>query len=250
MNCGVPDHVRVAAWNVGHRATRKSVPPAFCDALELIPSDVLILTEFVDDGEGREQLRKRLDAAGYCHVQLTARLPRHNQVLVASRLAIDVGDIAPPTTDSHTAANFLHVRLRDSKIELIGIRAPAYKTAAAKSTYWAEVDGILHGARDRALVVAGDLNEDPFKGVSNSFTSRRFHGSDAFRAEKPQGTWSYMNHHKEGSRSRIDHVLHTPRVRICDARYQYDVGGICLAGPSSMSPLSDHAVLTFTAELQ
>ena len=99
-------------------------------------------------------------------------------------------------------------------------------------------------------MVAGDLNEDPFKGVSDSFTSRRFHGSDAFRAEKPEGTWSYMNHHKEGSRSRIDHVLHTPRVRICDARYQYDVGGICLAGPSSMSPLSDHAVLTFRAELQ
>lgn len=243
------DRVKVAAWNVGHRTALKPVPPEFCDALALIRADVLFLTEFVDEGEGREQLRKSLDAAGYRYVQTTARLPRHNQVLVASQLAFDIGDIAPPTKDSHATANFVHLRLRDSEMELIGIRAPAYKTGVEKSSYWSEVDGILHAVRDRALVVAGDFNEDPFKGVSESFTSRRFHGSEALWVERPQGPWSYMNNHRETSRSRIDHVLHTPRVQVCDAQYRYEVEGIRLAGIGSTPPLSDHAVLTFTAKL-
>lgn len=244
------NRVEIAAWNVGHRTTRKPIAPEFCDALELVGSDVLFLTEFVDEGVGRAQLRKKLDAAGYEHIHVTARLPRHNQVFVASRMPFEVGDIAAPTTpDSHATANFVHVRLRDCEIELIGLRAPAYKTAAEKAAYWSEVDGILDGVRDRALVVAGDLNEDPFKGVSESFSSRTFHGSESFRAQKPEGPWSYMNAHKETSRSRIDHVLHTPRVQISDARYRYEVEGIRFAGPGQHTPLSDHAMLTFAAEL-
>lgn len=58
-----------------------------------------------------------------------------------------------------------------------------------------------------------------------------------------------MNPHKDTSRSRIDHVLHTPRVRINDARYVDEMAGFRLAGPASSSPLSDHAALTFAAEI-
>jgi len=241
--------VTVVAWNVGHRTTRKPIPPELGVALEKVSPDVIFLTEFVDEGIGRDQLRKRLDAAGYEYVHTTKKLQRHNQVFVASRLPFEIGDIAPPAMDSHATVNFLHVRMRDGEIELIGIRAPSYKTGSTKRSYWGQVDGILRGVHDRALVVAGDFNEDPFKGVSESFTSRRFHGSETLRVEKPEGPWSYMNPHKDTSRSRIDHVLHTPRVRIRDARYIYEVEGICLAGPNSIGPLSDHAVLTFTAEL-
>jgi endonuclease/exonuclease/phosphatase family metal-dependent hydrolase len=243
------NYVSVAAWNVGHRTTRKPVPEELAAALEHLSADVVFLMEFVDEGIGRDQLGKRLDAAGYKHVHMTKRLPRHNQVFVASRLPFDTGDITPPTMDSHASANFLHVRLHGCEIELIGIRAPAYKTAAERHAYWGEVDGILHNVRDRAMVVAGDFNEDPFKGVSETFTSRRFHGSETLRVQKPVGPWSYMNPHKEASRSRIDHVLHTPRVQIRDARYLYEIEGIRLAGPGSSAPLSDHAVLAFQAAI-
>ena len=240
--------VTVTAWNVGHRARRKAIPDGLHIVLESLDSDVVMLTEFVDGGADRDQLRERLRAAGYHQIQLTDPLPVHNQVFVASRLPFDVGDIAAPTTDSHATSNFLHVRLDDSDIELIGVRAPSY-TGAVKSAYWGEVDGILRNAGDRALVVAGDLNEDPFKGVSESFNSRKFRGSASFSAARPEGRWSYMNPNKEASRSRIDHVLHTPRVRISDARYVDEIAGIRLAGPASSSPLSDHAALTFAAEI-
>lgn len=235
LECGASNH--------------KPVPEELGAALEHVGADVVFLTEFVDEGIGRDELRKRLDAAGYEHLHTTKRLPRHNQVLVASRLAFDIGDITPPAMDSHATANFVHVRLRDCDLELIGIRAPAYKTGTEKSRYWGEVDGILHGVHDRALIAAGDFNEDPFKGVSDSFTSRRFHGSASLRVEKPIGPWRYMNPHKETSRSRIDHVLHTPRVRVTDARYLYEINGIQLAGPGPSPSLSDHAALTFAAEV-
>lgn len=242
------NRVTVAAWNVGHRARRKAIPEELAAAMESLDSDVVMLTEFVDGGADRDQLRERLRAAGYHQVHLTDPLPVHNQVFVASRLPFDVGDIAPPTTDSHATSNFLHLSLRDSEIELIGLRAPDYK-GAVKSSYWGEVDDILNNIGDRAVAVAGDLNEDPFKGVSESFKSRRFHGLEAFCAARPEGRWSYMNPHKDTSRSRIDHVLHTPRVRISDARYVDEIAGFRLAGPASSSPLSDHAALTFAAEI-
>ena len=240
--------VTVAAWNVGHRARRKAIPAELATALESLDSDVLMLTEFVDGGADRDQLRGRLSAAGYEHVHVTDPLPVHNQVFVASRLPFGVGDIVSPTTTSHATSNFLHVSLRDSEIELVGMRAPSYK-GAEKSSYWGEVDGILKGVGDRALVVAGDLNEDPFKGVSESFTSRKFRGSEMFSAARPEGRWSFMDPNKETSRSRIDHVLHTPRIRIIDARYVDEVAGFRLAGPASWAPLSDHAALTFTADV-
>ena len=242
------NRVTVAAWNVGHRARRKAIPEELATALESLDSDVVMLTEFVDGGADRDQLRERLRAAGYHHVHLTDPLPLHNQVFVASRLPFDVGDIAPPTTDSHAGSNFLHLSLRDSEIELIGLRAPDYR-GAVKSSYWGEVDAILNNIGDRAMVVAGDLNEDPFKGVSESFKSRKFHGLAAFCATRPEGRWSYMNPHKDTSRSRIDHVLQTPRIRISDARYVDETAGLRLAGPASSAPLSDHAALTFAAEL-
>jgi len=240
--------VTVAAWNVGHRAKRKSIPEELATAVESLNADVVLLTEFVDGGEDRDLFRSRLGAAGYEHFQASGALRGHNQVFAASRLPFNVGDIGAPATTSHATSNFLHITLCDSEIELIGMRAPSY-TGAEKANFWGEIDGILRTAGDRALVAAGDLNEDPFKGVSQSFNSRKFHGSERFSASRPEGRWSFMDPNKETSRSRIDHVLHTPRMRISDARYIDEVAGFRLAGPASSTPLSDHAALTFTAAI-
>ena len=99
-----------AAWNVHHRAKRTAIPPIFGDALKLLESDVLCLTEFVDEGEGRDEPRKKLAEAGYGHVCATARISGHNKAVFVSRLATDVGDMAAPAVDSHATSNFLHVQ--------------------------------------------------------------------------------------------------------------------------------------------
>jgi endonuclease/exonuclease/phosphatase family metal-dependent hydrolase len=153
------------------------------------------------------------------------------------------------TMDDFARSNFLHLCLHDSDIELIGIRAPWWD-ARTNSVYRQELTAILRSLQTRALIVAGDLNEDPFKRIQDeSVASVPFRDADMYSVPRPTGPWSFTNH--DGTRtSRIDHVLHTARIWVHDARYVYDVEGIRLAGPTSVQPLSDHAALTFTAELR
>ena len=91
--------VTVAAWNVGHRAKRKSITEELATAVESLNADVVLLTEFVDGGEDRELFRLRLGAAGYDHFQASDALRGHNQVFAASRLPFNVGDIGRSHND-------------------------------------------------------------------------------------------------------------------------------------------------------
>lgn len=241
--------IRVATWNVGHRITRKPIPPAMGEALIALEADVVFLNEFVDGAPDRDRLREQLRAAGYNYFAISEAPPRHNQVFVASRFPIEVGDIDAPTEpDSHAETNFLHIRFPDSDIELIGLRAPAYKSAAERRDYWSDLTSTLQIYRNRALVVAGDLNLDPFKRVSGARDSVEFPDAEMYCAVRPEGSWSFVSLHDASKNSRIDHVLHGEKVILSDVRYYYQAGGIELAGPDSPHK-GDHAVLMFTAEL-
>jgi endonuclease/exonuclease/phosphatase family metal-dependent hydrolase len=165
-------------------------------------------------------------------------------------LPFTIGDIPPPQgPTSHATTNFLHVRLDNSDIELIGLRRPDYK-GAEKIQYWAEVTDILRSSGDRALVIAGDINEKLFKKTPRDVTAVPFPGAEMYSVPRPDGDWSYTNPSGTGQ-SQIDHVLHTSRLRINQVRYRYEVDGIALAAPGPLKKvsLSDHAALTFTAEL-
>ena len=239
---------RVVSWNVGHRITRKAIPASMGAALINLDADVVLLNEFVDGAPDRDRLRHQLRDAGYLHFAISEAPPRHNQIFAASRVPIRVGDISGPSMDSHAHSNFLHLSLVGSDIELIGIRAPAYKTARDRRAYWQQVTEILRAADRRALVVAGDFNLDPFKRSAESAASVTFPDAENFSAARPDGPWSFASLHDMTRNSRIDHVLHSPRMRILAPRYCYESSGVALAGPDSPHQ-GDHAALTFTAEL-
>lgn len=148
--------------------------------------------------------------------------------------------MAPPRPACFT----LHVDGCD--LEIIRARVPAYTTGAKQREYRAELNAILQGAEGRAIVVAGDFNENPFRRDVGA-TATPFKGAEVFTATNPPQNWGYMN--SLGTKtSRIDHVIHTGPVRIIDAAYCYEVNGIHLAGPKDASPISDHAALVFTVE--
>jgi endonuclease/exonuclease/phosphatase family metal-dependent hydrolase/GNAT superfamily N-acetyltransferase len=235
----------VLSWNVGHRITRKPIPSALGEALISLGADVLFLNEFVDGGPDRDALREQLRDAGYLYFATSTAPPRHNQVFAASRLPIEIGDINAPTQpDSHAQTNFLHIRLPGSDLDLIGLRAPAYKSAAERRAYWSDLTAILRGCAERALVVVGDLNLDPFRKASGD--SIAFPEAEMFRAVRPDGPWSFASLHDSSRNSRIDHVLHTGTVSISEPRYLYAAGGVDLAGTGSPHK-GDHAVLMFRA---
>ncbi|WP_353459721.1 endonuclease/exonuclease/phosphatase family protein [Mycobacterium intracellulare] len=72
-------------------------------------------------------------------------------------------------------------------------------------------------AQDRAIIMTGDLNEDPFKNSRfDSAKVMRFAGAlrrcgGRFGAAAAR-TWSFANLDNPAKRSRIDHVLHTARL--------------------------------------
>jgi endonuclease/exonuclease/phosphatase family metal-dependent hydrolase len=247
----VLERVSVVAWNVAHQVHPKPIPPDLAVALVHVGADVIFLTEFVD-GPSRGPFRDQLHEAGYVYQAVTQAPARHNHVFAASRLPFECGDVSPPsmesTGDDFARSNFLHLCLRDSDIELIGVRAPWWDSKT-NSVYRQELTAILRSAQSRALIVAGDLNEDPFKGIQEEPVAPvPFREADMYSVPRPAGAWSFTNH--DGTRtSRIDHVLHTARVWVRDAHYVYDIEGIQLAGPRSARALSDHAALTFTAGL-
>jgi endonuclease/exonuclease/phosphatase family metal-dependent hydrolase len=233
----------VAAWNVDHQIHAREIPTPLVDALLGINADVIFLSEFVDSGDSdRKRLRNKLHEAGYT-TQALAPAPNrykgprsfYNRIFAASKWPFDIGDIAPPTTDEFATSNFLHLRLRDSEIELIGLRVPLWDRAEAfkNALYRDELTETLRTeAQQRALVVAGDWNRYKFKQLEGLYS-----------VPEPEGPWSYMN--SRGSNSRLDFAAHTKNVRIGDARYVYEVAGTRIAP----KPLSDHAALWFTAEL-
>lgn len=243
----------VLTWNVAHQIYERPIPANLGEALISLSPDVIFLTEFVD-GPSRRGFRTQLRDAGYTHQAVTEAPPKHNRVFAASRTPFELGDIAPPSmgdvvADRFAESNFLHIRLKECDFELIGARTPLWKGSTINRAYRTELATVLRAAAaGRAVVVAGDINADPFKKVRNqTVRSVPFADAPMYNVHRPIGPWSYSNH--DGSqRTRIDHVLHTPGVHVTDAQYVYEAAGIPLGGPKSVNPLSDHAALTFKVE--
>lgn len=241
--------VSVLAWNVGHKVYKsRKIPASLGAALEQICADVIFLSEYVDQNDlEKARFYERLDASGYIYRAL-APAPGaygshnlYNRIFAASRLPFAVGDLTPPVTDEFATSNFLHLRLDDSDIELVGIRAPAYK-GSIRTSYRKEVTELLRSAdtQDRALAVVGDWNRYPLDLVAGKFS-----------APQPNVGWSYV--HSRGEKKQLDYVIHTERISMPETpTYQYPVDndGIPLVGLKANGAITDHAPLTFTAELK
>jgi hypothetical protein len=194
-------------------------------------------------GEFRESLR----SAGYLH-QLVSLAPSvQNQIFAAARQPIFIGDVKAPTFDDAATSNFLHIRFEDTAIELVGLRVPAYVTAAERKAYRPRLLEIMRRASNRPIAFAGDINESPFLKLPD-VREVRYVGCPSYRVPNPSGDWSYTSANGQ-MHGRIDHVLYTDRLSVTDPRYVRDCDGRLLAAAHSLRPISDHAALTFTVEL-
>lgn len=154
--------MKFAAWNLHHQARRRRIPPSIEAAIAGLEVDVLVLNEFVD-GPGRGWFRACLDRVGLGNQVLSHTTARHNQILIAAREPIFVGDLQAPTFDGSARSNFLHVVL-GSGLELVGLRVPAYEPAADLLAYNAQLAEVLGTIGERRLIVTGDFNLDRSEG--------------------------------------------------------------------------------------
>jgi len=233
--------VGILAWNLNHRTTMKVVPPRAIDALESLAADVVVLNEYTD-GEAREWFKNALREIGYQNIVVSTKLGKQNQVLIASRMPIIQGDIAPPAFDDSARTNFLHIVVPEWELDIVGLRCPAYLRRKDLSLYWSELRAIMNAAAARRALFVGDFNGDPDRPTTPAGKHLAELRSAGWTIPSPTGEWSYVSH-DAGRRSRLDHVAGTPGVKVLATSYVHEVSGIVLAGPAESKPVSDHAAL-------
>ena len=229
--------MKLIAWNLAHQTQERAIKLRFVEAIERLAPDIVTLNEYVH-GITREPLLEALAHLGLIHVKVSNRVTTNNQVLVASRQPLQAGELlGPPTEDGGGESNFLHVKLPDAHLEIVGVRVPAYESNLVLHDYWQKLATVIRSAKERNIVFVGDFNSDP--------DARRHQGarylvalrSEGWHIPTPSGPWSYV------SGTRIDHAVASPTVTVSHAEYVAQLGDIELASKSKATRISDHAAL-------
>jgi Endonuclease/Exonuclease/phosphatase family len=234
--------MHIISWNLNHRTLPKPIPKDALSFFQAFRPDLIALNEFVD-APSRADFKHQLAELGYRHQFVSVTRGKHNQVFVASRLEIELGDIAAPSFDDSSRSNFLHVREPSSGVEVVAFRAPAYTAKSDRDTYWAQLRGVMQSAHARPICFIGDANYDPFVGASADSRMVSFDIGGSYFVPRPAGDWSYVS--IDGTRrTRIDHAFLTPSLSATQTEYVTDFAGFVLAGSGKTGAVSDHAVLS------
>ena len=232
--------MRLVSWNLAHQCREAPISPSFFEAVDRLAPDILSLNEYVH-GPSRGSLIESLAGLGLPHLKVSDRLNGHNQVLIASRYPLELGEIAgPATANLGGEANFLHVRVPRAGVEFVGLRAPSY-TGTALTGYWVGLVNIIQACAGRRIVFLGDLNTDAEQ--PRRRTARYLHElrGSGWTVPVPDGEWSFIS--KTGVGTRIDHAIVAYALQVVGARYVAGDGALKLAAPNRVDAVSDHAAL-------
>lgn len=230
--------MRILAWNVGHQTHERPMKPVFSHVIQSLAPDVLVLNEYVD-GDTRNAMKQMLRDMGLGEIRCSTRNGIHNQILIASRGRLHDGSIAATGFDEIAASNVLSVHLDEPAIEVVGFRTPAYELAAPKHAFWKQMDATIRSHNDKPVVFIGDMNADPAQRRSAGGRVLSQLASDGWQVPTPVGEWSYCG---VKTRTRIDHAVASPSIRILATAYWPEVDARACAGRGR--DLYDHAPLT------
>ncbi len=238
----MPSPIRIASWNLNHRAGASRFRPEATDAAIALNVDAIFFNEYYPKAHG-PVFAGRLADAGWRHQIIPPEPPeRSNRTFVVSRVPVEMDTLAlPPYFDHQLPSNLLSVRFPDAGLRVIALRVPAYepyqKDLILRSWDWLE--SVAGALVDEAAVIVGDLNVWPH--------SPRARGGDHFRRIRNKG-WSLATPESEpsyfstsGNKSTLDYLLHTGRVRASNALFVTKAGSHILAG--SPGSISDHAAI-------
>jgi endonuclease/exonuclease/phosphatase family metal-dependent hydrolase len=232
--------MRLATWNINHRTREKPIPPLMAEAIASLAPDVIVLTEYVP-GPSRGRFLAELAALGLVHTRVSAYAKGHNHVLIASRSALEDGDIRAPAIASAVPSNVLHVRLPGEESDVLGLRIPDYsKEPVTKRACWDWIMTTAGAVIDRPFVILGDFNTDP--SYPRHKCGHRIGEllATGWQHAAPNEGASYWP--PQGDGVRIDHAFVSKHFIVEIARYVSETGRYIFAGKSS-DALSDHAAL-------
>ena len=229
--------MRLVAWNLGHQTLERPINPRFSEYVDKLSPDILTLNEYVH-GSTRGHFIETLGAIGLTHVKCSVRIRSNNQVLIASRLPFESGDlVGPDTEDGGGSSNFLHITFPDSGLAVVGIRVPAYEKKSVLEDYWTKLLALIRSTQNREIVFLGDFNADPDMPKSFAGATLAALRSLGWQIPAPSGSWSFV------SGSRIDHVVAGPGIGGLQAAYVAELDNAVLASRDTLNRVSDHAAL-------
>lgn len=229
--------MKIVAWNMAHQTRDQAVPEGFWPALKSWSPDIISLNEYVHGVHGPAFI-ERLKGAGLPFCEVSTRQSRHNQVLIASRHPMSLGDLhGPDLGDGAGLSNFLHVKFPALNFEFVGIRCPAYPGRSDLLSYWSQLEALIASTNKRRIVYAGDFNANPDRPKYAGAISMARLRDAGWCIPKPDGLWSFVGG------THIDHAIVSAGMDRPSARYVSEVDGYAVASKDRSTRISDHAAL-------
>lgn len=153
---------KIATWNLHHMGRELRIPDGVPKVIEQVKPDVLVLTEYVDRRR-RADFLFRLAQMGYARVTQTEPARGQNQVLVASVVEHQDGELVAPDVDEAAATNFRHVFVPSKRLHVVGFRVPHYLSERPVRPeklvdYWRGFTRMALGIASQKVVFIGDFN--------------------------------------------------------------------------------------------
>lgn len=152
----------IATWNLHHMTRELKIPDGVPKVIEQVKPNVLVLTEYVDRRK-RAEFLFRLAKMGYTKVTQTEPMAGQNQVLVASVVEHEDGDLVAPDVSVAATTNFRHVFLPSLRLHVVGFRVPHYQSERPVrpehlERYWRQFTKLALGMASHNVVLIGDFN--------------------------------------------------------------------------------------------
>lgn len=206
---------RIVCLNAGHTARPRPLAPSLVDRLGQFSPDLLVLNEFVDVRFSRET-RDTLRGIGLPHFAVTEvdqYKPTwwNNQVLVACRRPIE--SAASPQGGPGTISRTNTLHFRTMGLEITALRVPMQRSKAGWYAYWEWLKTAVQGD-----ILIGDFNADLRRARRQDLVLQDLidHGGWQLMTDGDLGD-SYFG--KNGTKSRVDHLLTRRTVRVTSIEY-------------------------------
>lgn len=152
----------IATWNLHHMGRELKIPDGVPKVIEQVKPDVLVLTEYVDRRR-RAEFLFRLAKMGYAKVTQTEPASGQNQVLVASVVEHEDGELVAPDVSVAATTNFRHVFVPSQRLHVVGFRVPHYQSERPVrpeqlEQYWRQFTKLALGMASHKVVFIGDFN--------------------------------------------------------------------------------------------
>jgi hypothetical protein len=234
--------MKILAWNLNHRAARRSIPSWIAAAIMEYAPDVLVLTEYVE-GPDHDSFLASLKAGGLSTFSCSEQPGRENQVLIASRYAQRRRELVMPDIHPSVRSNILEASLASPDVTVLGFRMPDFKgkgSRALKRRTWDWLLGEAERLRSSSALIVGDFNTAPGDPETDCGDCLGKLNQGGWQHVRPGSGYSWR-HPQSGAERQLDHIFLS--AALIPRRAEYLWGFERLGGTSRKVGCPDHAML-------